>query len=246
MPKRRGHGEGGIYQRESDGKWCASVDLGFVNGKRRRKVIYGQTRREVADKLKVLHRDQAAGVNLSVERTTIETLLKRWLEEVVAHRNKIRTYESCERIVTTYLVPHIEPIPGVLLESLRRHKLRQDAERQNLDWQEHGLVFVSIRGTPLEPDNVTHRFKEVLRKAGLPETVRFHDLRHSCATLLLAQGVPPRVVMEILGHDQVSTTTNIFGHVLDTNKRDATAKIEELFGEEGEDNDVQDDQRQDE
>jgi hypothetical protein len=52
MTKRRGHGEGGIYQRESDGKWCASVDLGFVNGKRRRKVVYGKTRKEVADKLK--------------------------------------------------------------------------------------------------------------------------------------------------------------------------------------------------
>jgi hypothetical protein len=51
MPKRRGHGEGGIEQRESDGRWCASVDLGFANGKHRRKVIYGKTRKEVADKL---------------------------------------------------------------------------------------------------------------------------------------------------------------------------------------------------
>ena len=53
MAKRRGHGEGGIYHRESDGKWRASVDLGFVNGKCRRKVIYGKTRKEVADKLLV-------------------------------------------------------------------------------------------------------------------------------------------------------------------------------------------------
>jgi len=51
MSKRRGKGEGAIYQRESDGKWCATVDLGFVNGKRRRKVIYGETRKDVADKL---------------------------------------------------------------------------------------------------------------------------------------------------------------------------------------------------
>ena len=51
MAKRRGHGEGGIYQRESDGKWCASVDLGFVNGKRRCKVIYGKTRKKGADNL---------------------------------------------------------------------------------------------------------------------------------------------------------------------------------------------------
>jgi len=50
MAKRHGNGEGGIYQRESDGIWCASVDLGFMNGKRRRKVIYGKTCKEVADK----------------------------------------------------------------------------------------------------------------------------------------------------------------------------------------------------
>jgi hypothetical protein len=51
MAKRQGHGEGEIYQRESDGKWCASIDLELVNGKRQRKVVYGKTRKEVADKL---------------------------------------------------------------------------------------------------------------------------------------------------------------------------------------------------
>jgi hypothetical protein len=55
--------------------WCASVDLGFVNGKRRRKVIYGETRKEVADKLKALHRDQATGINIAPEQQTIQGLL---------------------------------------------------------------------------------------------------------------------------------------------------------------------------
>jgi integrase len=58
--------------------------------------------------------------------------------------------------------------------------------------------------------------------------------------------VRSRVVMEILGHDQISTTMNIYGHVLDTNKRDATAKIEELFGDEDESSEAQDDPQQDE
>ena len=49
MAKRRGHGEGAIYQRKSDGRWCASVDLGFVGGKRRRKLLYGATRKEVGE-----------------------------------------------------------------------------------------------------------------------------------------------------------------------------------------------------
>ena len=50
MARRRGHGEGSIHQRDSDGRWCSSVDLGFLNGRRKRKVIYGKTRKDVADK----------------------------------------------------------------------------------------------------------------------------------------------------------------------------------------------------
>jgi len=65
MPTRRGKDEGSIYQRASDGKWCASVNLGWEDGKRRRKVIYGDTRREVADALKKLHADQQQGINIA-------------------------------------------------------------------------------------------------------------------------------------------------------------------------------------
>ncbi len=58
MPSKRGHGEGSIYQRSDNGIWCTVVDLGYVNGKRKRKYIYGKTRKEVAEKLKVVLRDQ--------------------------------------------------------------------------------------------------------------------------------------------------------------------------------------------
>jgi site-specific recombinase XerD len=62
---------------------------------------------------------------------------------------------------------------------------------------------------------VSHRhFKAALKKAGLPQPIRFHDLRHSRATLLIAQGVHPRVVMEILRYSQISTTMNTYAHVL--------------------------------
>ena len=90
---------------------------------------------------------------------------------------------------------------------------------------------MSERGTPLEPRNVVRHFKTVLKKAGLPETIRFHDLRHSCATLLIAQGVHPRVIMEILGHSQISTTMNTYAHVLPATQREATTKIDALFPE---------------
>src|SRR3954464_11171372 len=104
MAKRRGNGEGGISQREGDGKWCASVDLGFVNGKRRRKVICGKTRKEGSDKLKALHRDQVSGVHLAVERQTGETFLMRWLDDVVSQRNKARTQDSYRTTVRRHSV----------------------------------------------------------------------------------------------------------------------------------------------
>src|SRR5438552_11847334 len=106
MAKRRGNGEGGIYQRESDGKWCASVDLGFVSGKRRRKVIYGETRKQVADKLKALHRDQAAGLAIVTHHQTLEHYLDRWLETAIAPLRRPKTAASYEQIVRLYLKPH--------------------------------------------------------------------------------------------------------------------------------------------
>ena len=105
MAKRRGNGEGGIYQRESDGKWCASVDLGFVNGKRRRKVIYGKTRKEVADKLKALHRDQAAGINMTLQSQTVQQFLETWLEQTVKRRNRVRTYEKYVQDIRHHIGP---------------------------------------------------------------------------------------------------------------------------------------------
>jgi integrase len=63
--------------------------------------------------------------------------------------------------------------------------------------------------------------------------MRFHDLRHSCATLLLVQGVSPRVVMEILGHSQINVTMNTYSHVLPALQRDAAARLDELLTGEG-------------
>lgn len=65
--------------------------------------------------------------------------------------------------------------------------------------------------------------------AGLPEKTRFHDLRHTCATLLIEQEVHPRVVMDILGHTQISTTMNTYAHVLPETQRQAVAGLDALF-----------------
>jgi integrase len=376
--QRRGNGEGAIYQRDSDSKWCASVDLGLVNGKRTRKVIYGKTRKEVAAKLKALHRDQAAGVNLTPQQQTVTQFLENWLEETVKRQVRVRTYAKYAQDVNHHIIPavgklqltrltpdHVQKmlnqladnglsynsirnvraalrcalnqalrygyvmrnvatlvdIPGEvtfkaqplttvqaqqlldtvqgdrlealyrialglgprkgeilglrwedvdlvgaticisgslqrqngrlersvtkteasvrtialplrLVTVLKQHRERQEAERKAAaHWTESAMVFTSRIGTPLAPESLTEHFKALLSKAGLPKTVRFHDLRHTCATLMIKQSIHPRVVMEILGHSQISTTMNTYGHVLPEVQREAVNVLDGLFTE---------------
>lgn len=89
-------------------------------------------------------------------------------------------------------------------------------------------MFTSKIGTPLDGRNVTKQFQAILEKAGLPRQ-RFHDLRHSCASLLLAQGVHARIVMETLGHSQIALTMNTYSHVMPELQRDAADKMGELL-----------------
>ena len=96
-------------------------------------------------------------------------------------------------------------------------------------WQDLDFVFPSAVGTPLDASNVHHQFKKLLARAGLPSTHRPHDLRHSTATYLLAAGVPARVVMELLGHSQITLTLNTYSHVLPTMLDDAAARLEAVF-----------------
>lgn len=89
-------------------------------------------------------------------------------------------------------------------------------------------MFASTIGTPLDGSNVTHRLHAILERAGLPR-MRFHDLRHASASLLLAQGVSPRVVMEMLGHSQISLTLNTYSHVIPALVTDAAQRMDEVL-----------------
>ena len=121
-------------------------------------------------------------------------------------------------------------LPAVAITALRSHRTHQLEARlaAGRHWQDRDFVLTSAVGTPLEPRNVTRQFKALLTAANLPD-MRLHDLRHSCATLLLAQGVNPRVVMETLGHSQVSLTLNTYSHVLPALQRDAAARMDSIF-----------------
>jgi integrase len=82
------------------------------------------------------------------------------------------------------------------------------------EWKEHEFVFTARNGEPLDGGRLKRQTKDQLHAAGLPR-LTFHSLRHSCATFLLVQAVAPRVVMDILGHSQISLTMNTYTHVIE-------------------------------
>ncbi|MFZ4509038.1 MAG: site-specific integrase [Fimbriimonas sp.] len=122
-------------------------------------------------------------------------------------------------------------LPTFAVTALRSHRERQQTEDKVIagpEWQEMGFVFTTSRGTPLDPANIRRTFSLLLKKAGLAQ-MRFHDLRHTCASLLLAQGVQPRVVMEILGHSQISLTMDTYSHVIPSLRKDAATLMDSLL-----------------
>lgn len=117
------------------------------------------------------------------------------------------------------------------IEVLKAHHRRQSEERRLARGlqPESDLVFVTMKGTPLDPSNLVARsFKPLLRRAGLPD-IRFHDLRHVCATLLLSEGVSVKVVQEVLGHSSVSVTMDVYSHVLPDMQEKAAEAMDSLL-----------------
>lgn len=374
--RQRGHGEGSIYQR-GDGRWCAVADFGWVDGKRRRKHLYGETRAAVADALVKVLRDSQLGLKAADDLITLEQFLQRWLEERVRPRLRETTAAGYEEVVRLFLVPglgkhklsklspsdvqrflnhklketgrpqrvryvravlraalsqavrwemvprnvaaltdapaivkrEIDPLdpaqarkllevakgqrheamftvalaiglrrgeiiglrwehvdldqgivhvreqrqrvrrevlvlcpksetsrrdirlPEVCVRALREHKRRQTVDRLKLgeEWAETGYVFTTRNGYPLDGRNVSRFFKQALAAAELP-VKRFHDARHTCASLLLAQGVPARVVMDILGHSDIRLTLNTYSHVIPQLHDEAAEKMNSVLG----------------
>ncbi len=121
-------------------------------------------------------------------------------------------------------------LPTLVVDLLMQHRTHQQEAKSEAGefWQALDLVFCTALGTPLNPNKVLERFKTVLKRAGLPD-IRFHDLRHSAATMLLTMGVHPKVVQELLGHNQISMTMDIYSHVLPTMQQDAMNKMNDAL-----------------
>ncbi len=376
---KRGNNEGSIYFRQSDKKWVGSVTL--WNGKR--KVFYGKTRKEVADKLKDALHEQQQGTIVMSSTQTVAQFLTDWLENVHRRRLRPRTYERYSEVVNLHIIPalgryqlqkltaqhvqkfytqkedeglasttihyyhsvlhnalnaavkwglipknvcdrvtpprkerfDIKPLTeeqaqvfltavqghkwealfvlalatgmrrgeliglkwqdinfkaGTLqvvrvltrvptkmperehvyieaepkteksrrsiqlapfaLDALKEHRVRQleNKLQAGADWQDHDYVFCTLHGTHLGPNNIVVEFKKLLKQAGLPN-IRFHDLRHSAASLLLSLGIHPKVVQELLGHTQISITMDVYSHLLPGMQKDAMSKLDEAL-----------------
>jgi len=95
-------------------------------------------------------------------------------------------------------------------------------------WQAYDLIFTTSLGSPIHPRNLLRDFKKLLMDAGLP-TIRFHDLRHTAASLMLNNNIPPIVVSRRLGHARASITLDIYGHLIPSMQVEAAEKIDELI-----------------
>lgn len=125
------------------------------------------------------------------------------------------------------------PLPATVARQLREHRRAQLEERlaAGPDYADGGFVFANPKGQPMADRTIGYHLKRVLADAGLPKEFRLYDLRHTCATLLLAANVNPKIVSERLGHSTVVLTLDTYSHVLPTMQRAAADQLEAmLFG----------------
>lgn len=172
--KKRGNDEGSIYQRESDGRWVASVSVGYgvgADGKPRRKrvVYYGKTRAEVADKLKQAQREQDDGRNLGAPRQTIRQFLESWLTDTVKPSKQPKTYHAYSDLMRLHVTPE-----------LGRHPL------DKLTPQHVAGLLRAKTDAGLSPRTV-HHIRAVLRNA-LNQALRWGLVTRNAAALV----EPPR------------------------------------------------------
>lgn len=186
------------------------------------------------DRLSTLYR-----LALTLGMRQAEILGLRWTD-VDLEAGTLRVRQSLQRIGRKTIVKEPKTarsrrtlaLSPSLVTALTAHRDRQEFERKraaNL-WQETGLVFTSSTGSALDPRNLTRDFKRHLAIANLPSELRFYDMRHAAASLLLAEGVPITAVSAMLGHALTSTTLNTYAHVLPGSERITAEAMERLLG----------------
>ncbi len=168
-----------------------------------------------------------------------ELLALRW-SEVDLEEQRIQVRRTVDYI-TRYGYVETEPktaagkrliaLPYFVANILKQHRLQQLEAKLKVGraWEDRDLVFTDLHGGYFNPRYLGKLFDKVLAEADLPH-MRFHDLRHSAATLLLSMGVHLKVVQEILGHSTITMTADIYSHVLPSMQEDAMGKWDDEFG----------------
>jgi integrase len=174
-----------------------------------------------------LRRGEALGLTWpSVDLDSCEVEIGWQLQRIrgeLIHKKRIKTEDSDAEDTV--------PVPEICVAALKIRHEEQDAAREQAGkrWQQSDLVFTTRWGTPIEPRNFNRSFDARCTKAGVPR-IRVHDTRHTCASLLAALGVHPRVAMRILRHAQISTTMEVYTEIPDEVTRAALKKLGDSLG----------------
>ena len=150
----------------------------------------------------------------------------RLLDAVSGHRLKAKAAKNDQSLRTI-------PLPKFALAALARHRALHHAKRIQTgeDWQETGLVFASTTGTPIGPSNLLRHFQQTLKLVKIGRR-RFHDLRHTAASLLRAKGATLHEAKEILGHSQIAFTANLYGHAYTSVLQETVDRVGSLLSPE--------------
>lgn len=122
-------------------------------------------------------------------------------------------------------------LPTFVINALQEQRTRQAKTRLKAGkaWHENDLVFCNTHGGFLHPTHLYIAFQQLLKDAGLPP-LRFHDLRHSAATILMAMGIHVKIIQELLGHSSAALTLNVYGHVIPSLQKEAMEQWNTLLG----------------
>lgn len=204
-----------------------------------------------------LSREQVQAFQQSLQGSSIEVLITlaiatgmrrgellalKWSDIDLA-RGKLRVQRSVSRITgegykevtpKTKASKRTISLTASMCEALKEHRHKQKEMRvKAAEWNDLDLVFPSERGNHMRFASLFNRFKRELQKAGLPKEMRFHDLRHTCATLMLGMGISPKIVSEVLGHSSITITMNLYGHVIPGMQELAMERYGEYLKSEG-------------
>ncbi|MBE6064703.1 tyrosine-type recombinase/integrase [Clostridium cochlearium] len=144
--------------------------------------------------------------------------------------NGKRSSQILEQLPKTKTSIREIPIPSTIIEALKQHQDKQLLiKKENKDlYNDNDYIFCDKLGNPLDPKRMPRNFKSILKKAGLKD-IKFHSLRHTYATRLFEVGVPIKTVQALMGHSDITTTMNIYTHVMPEQKAKAVEKIDNLF-----------------